>query len=197
MPKKARPATLPAASAAATPAAAADTGNEALYKQMTDNLAAIMETTHFNRILNVAALTIKGGGYQAPYDPAAYKAAMATAGMYKCGFNFFHTNLSWSPTPSIPLVEGRIDMLGAYYFKAPSPMPFDLVLRAPNDEFDPLTHRGALECVSPEEIKIAFIRAVARDIQSDDALKQWRKVALSTSVIFKKLESDDDVFSRR
>ena len=45
-------------------------------------------------------------------------------------------------------------MLGAYYFKAPSPMPFDLVLCAPNAEFDPLAHQGTLQCVSPGEIKI-------------------------------------------
>lgn len=125
---------------------------------------------------------------------------MATNGVYRCGFNLFMTNFSWTATPGVPVVQGRIDMIMDYHFKTPGPIPFDFVLRAPTVDYDPFRHKGAIQCVSPEEIKMAFMKAVARDVRAteladrDTVLKGWKRAALSVTATFKHLPTEDDVF---
>jgi hypothetical protein len=185
----ARPGVAPAA------AVVVATANETLYKQMTDDSAAIFGTEVFNGIVDKLPLAIgRSGGHQAPYSAEDYKLAMTSVGIYKCGFNVFMTNLAWSATPSIPLVEGRVKMLLDYHFAQPAHFPFELTIGVPAASFDPLQHKGGLQCISPEEIKMAFLRAIARDVEAPERLQEWRTVALTTSVRFKVLESEDDVF---
>jgi hypothetical protein len=185
----ARPGVAPAA------AVVVATGNETLYKQMADDSAAIFGTEVFNGIVDKLPLAIgRSGGHQAPYSAEDYKLAMTSVGIYKCGFNVFMTNLAWSATPSIPLVEGRVKMLLDYHFAQPAHFPFELTIGVPAASFDPLQHKGGLQCISPEEIKMAFLRAIARDVEAPERLQEWRTVALTTSVRFKVLESEDDVF---
>jgi hypothetical protein len=58
-----------------------------------------------------------------------------------------------------------------------------------------MKHVGGLQCVTPEEVKMAFLKAVVRDKDEDeDVLKEWRRIALTCTAVFKMLETDDDVF---
>ena len=71
-----------------------------------------------------------------------------------------------------------------YYFKKPGPVPFDLVIRVPSADFDPMKHVGGLQCVTPEEVKMAFLKAVVRDKDEDeDVLKEWRRIALTCTAV--------------
>ncbi len=54
-----------------------------------------------------------------------------------------------------------------------------------------MDHKGDLQCVSPDEIKMAYMRAMARDIGAsvgDDVVKGWCRTAL------KHLDTEDDLF---
>ena len=168
--------------------------NEGLNKRLADHLATVMDNKVFKHIEAQRPLAIGAGGCQTPFNATDFNTSMSHSGMYKCGFNFFMLNLSWSATPGVPLVQGRVDMLMNYYFKKASPIPFDLVVRVPSGDFEPMKHVGGLQCVTPEEVKMAFMMAVVRDIEDEAALKEWRRVALSATAVFKLLETDDDVF---
>ena len=49
--------------------------------------------------------------------------------------------------------------------------------------------------MTPEEVKMAFLKAVVRDKDEDeDVLKEWRRIALTCTAVFKMLETDDHVF---
>ena len=84
-----------------------------------------------------------------------------------------------------------------YYFKEPAPYPIDLTIAVPDVSYQPDKHLGAWQCVAPEEMKHAFVRAIARDIDRKAAppvLARWRDAALSCTGEFKVLTSDDDIF---
>ena len=140
------------------------------------------------------------GGFQAPFDGDNFKRSLTANGIYRCGFNLFMTNLSWTATPGVPIVQGRIDTLVQYSFLKPGPIPFDFVIRVPTADYDPLRHKGALQCVSPEEVKVAFMMALARDVLAEGladreaVLKGWKRAALSITATFKLLQTEDDVF---
>ena len=69
-----------------------------------------------------------------PIQGEDFKSSIQANGIYKCGFNFFMLNLTWSPTPGVPIQEARVDMIMNYYFKKPAALPSDLAMRAPNKE---------------------------------------------------------------
>ena len=147
----------------------------------------VQDMTVFNRIDRAHALDIGHGGYQRPYNAKEHEISMKEAGMHKCGFNMFMLNLSWSATPGVPIVEARVDTLMEYYFKQPSPIPFDLVIRVPSNDYDPMQHMGGLQCVTPEEVKTAYLKAVVRDKDDKDILQEWRRIALTCTAVFKLL----------
>ena len=84
--------------------------NEGLHKRLADDLATIMGAKVFKQIDCQEPLDIGKGGFQKPYDAADFKTAMKAHGVYKCGFNVFMLNLSWSAMPGVPLVAARVDM---------------------------------------------------------------------------------------
>ena len=72
-----------------------------------------------------------------------------------------------------------------------------MIIAVPDISYQPLQHVGAWQCVAPEEMKHAFVRAIARDILAGaeaPVLEKWRHAALSCTAEFKILTSDDDVF---
>ena len=119
---------------------------------------------------------------------------MKKAKKFKCAMNFFWVNHYDSPSVGVPLVESRIKLLEEYYFSKPSCLPFDLLIAVMEDDFKPHEHKGALKSYTPEEVKIAFVRAIARDIRSKvavDVVQQWQYHALTCTAAFHKIDSED------
>jgi len=180
--------------------------NVSLYEELSNNMATILADKTFKKIESEKPLEIEDGGIQAPFHIDHFNTSMKAVGCYKCGFNFFALNLTWSPNPGVPLLGARVDMLVSYYFKQPAPVPFDLVVRVPSLDYNPMEHLGGLQSITAEEIRMAFVKAIARDViahsaleknaqrASDQALKKWLPYVLSSTVTFKLLESDDDVW---
>eukprot|EP00972_Heterocapsa_arctica_P113884 16439618-Heterocapsa_arctica.AAC.1 len=63
------------------------------------------------------------------------------------------------------------------------------------DQLRDMVRKGALKRVSPEEPVNAFLAAIARDVkagESEQKLKEWKRLALSTTIEFRALDSADD-----
>jgi hypothetical protein len=90
-----------------------------------------------------------------------------------------------------------IDALVDFYFASPSPMPRPVVITINDLDADPLSQRGALRAISPEEIRCAMLFAIARDVARGapiDDLKAWRCHALSTTTQFVYHATHDDMY---
>ena len=47
----------------------------------------------------------------APYDHETFKQCMESCGVYKCGFNMFLFNWTWSACPSVPISQKSAEIL--------------------------------------------------------------------------------------
>ena len=92
----------------------------------------------------------------------------------------------YTATLGIPLRSQSIVALVDHYFETPAGLPTALVISVASTTYDPLHHRGSMQAVSPEELRAAFLLAVARDIKlhKDPEIKEWRRHALSTTATF-------------
>ena len=135
-----------------------------------------------------------------PLDPQpeaftleGYRAGLR--GGYKASVNFFDLDPLYTAAPNVPLNEALVETLVNFYFKVPAPFPLCVVVRVPTSAYDPSQTRGAWQNCSPDEMKHAFIRAIARDLGGGDALLgRWRHMAMSVTAEFKVLESLLDVY---
>ncbi len=190
------------AGATATPLAHEECNNAVAFKLVVDAKRMILEHPLFAGIQDMAPLPIQGGddmtcGQTAPFDPMAFESAMQATGTYTAGFNFFGLDLTYSSNPGIPLRNKGIEMLTEHYFAGPIWFPLILhgVLKSGED---PLVQArsGLIKCITPEELRIAFVLAIARDIDEDageDVLKRWRRSVLSVSVKFEVLDNIEAV----
>ena len=186
--------------------------NAALFDKLKMDLQAIEGHAIFKDIAQLSAAAVKtkkpgpegpkkeeGEGFQAGFDQKAYETALSGKNKkYKCAANFFHHDMLYSPTPGIPYSAARINLLVKYYFTAPAPFPLDLIVAVPDLTYAPMTHRGAWKTCNPEEMRMAFVFALAQAIRDKDTteetLQEWRHVALTCTSEFRLLESDEEVY---
>jgi hypothetical protein len=137
--------------------------------------------------------------------------ALTSQGKYKCGANLFWINQLWTAVPGIPINPSSIERLTAFYLESPGPVPMDLVIAVPQASFKPNEHMGALQCVSPDEVRIAYFSAVAKAVRECSAaeadgltsaaaadltrkLKLWRHHTLTCTFEFRVLSTSDEVY---
>ena len=136
-------------------------------------------------------------GFQAVFWEHQYDIAIKATSRYKCAINFMWLNMLYSPTPGVPIQESRVEGLMDFYFKSPAPYPIELIIAVPSKEYPAAEHKGALLNVSTEEIKMAHLRAIARDITSKApkcVLEKWRHSLLTVTAEFRVLGSEDDIY---
>ena len=135
-------------------------------------------------------------GYQAVFWEHSYKTAIQATGKYKSSINFMWINMLFTPTPGVPIQESRVDGLMEYYFKEPAPYPVELIIAVPDKEYAPTEHKGALVNVNVEEMKMAYLKAIARDIdrKKKSAVERWRHSLLTVTAEFRVLSSEDDIY---
>lgn len=186
--------------------------NLQLLQKLQGDIAKINEHPLFVNIHEADALDIdkkKYSSHQAAYNPDACAMALTSQGKYKCGANLFWLNQLWSATPGIPMNPSAIDRLSSYYLEAPGPVPMDLIIAVPHANFKPHENKGGLQCVSPDEIRIAYFGAIAKAVQDctdaggltpavqgglTEKVKQWRHHALCCTFEFRVLGSADDIY---
>jgi hypothetical protein len=106
---------------------------------------------------------------------------------YICGGNFFWQAMMQSPVPGVPLSWKRLQELVTSQYQKPGPYkPGMLVLHASRDQ-DPMTRKGSLLRLSPEELSHAFVVAIHRDIENnvdEETLLEWIKHVRTCCVQF-------------
>jgi hypothetical protein len=211
--KKAKAKGAAAAAAAPLPPDEISERNRELFQKLQDDLTVIKGHDLFRDIESSDAAAIDSrkkeySGHQAPFDETACAMALTSQGKYKCGANLFWINQLWSATPGVPINPAAVDRLTAYYLETPGPVPMDLVVAVTAPTVKPHEHRGALQCVSPDEVRIAYFGAIAQAVRAASAggltpaassalthkVKQWRHHALSCTFEFRVLGSEDDVY---
>ena len=133
-------------------------------------------------------------GTQHPFDLVSYKNALTAGNTYTAGINLFWIDLQWSSTPGVPLRISAIEQMSSTMFKQPTVIT-EVHIATSGPDFNPLTHKGALLRVSPEEITGAVVLAISRDItnnECDAVIRAWRKHVLSVSGRFQVLPSATD-----
>lgn len=80
-----------------------------------------------------------------------------------------------------------------HFFKEPAALPAPVVVGvAPGT--DVTSSFGKLKAVCPEEIRHAYILAIARDARQGLPMERWLKTVVSTVFEFVVLGNDDDFF---
>ena len=72
-----------------------------------------------------------------------------------------------------------------------------IVVSVTDPAFNALEHRGALQAISPEELRCAMLFAIARDVARgapEDDLREWRIHALSVTINFCHYATQDDMY---
>ena len=135
---------------------------------------------------------------KAPYDDKAFESAMKTAHNYKSAGNMMWDNFLYSACPGIPINAKAIDELLSTTVATPVRIPGTpgtLVIAVADDNYKPMTHIGALQSVSAEDLRSTYYLAVARDIEdkkcSKETTEQWHTYILSCPSEFEKLVSED------
>jgi hypothetical protein len=174
--------------------------NAQLAVRIRDALNTLAGADVFHDITDALPLNITSdadSGVQAPFAKSAYQTAMKTHNTYTCGCNLFWSRFDFSPNPGVPIRMTAIDTLMNFYFAKPGPMPRPVIISISDLGTDPLTHRGALHAISPEEIRCAMLFAMARDVTRGapiDDLKSWRCHALSVTTTFVFHATSDDMY---
>ena len=128
-----------------------------------------------------------------------FKVAIGSVGRMKCGANLFWQNFLGSVMPGVPENPKAVQEYVDHYFTEPARLPHDIIIAVDSDGFDPLTHKGSLVRVSPEEPVHAWALAVARDIDrrvDDEVRKLWKYHSLTCTFHFERLENEDDTYYR-
>ena len=83
------------------------------------------------------ALGFADGGVTLPFKETDFHNQMtiSTTKQYEAGSNVFWLNLSWSPDPGVPIIEGNIRKLQSRYFATPNKFPFTLVVGITDHQF--------------------------------------------------------------
>ena len=147
--------------------------------------------------LPLAVGNSEDSGAQAPFHKNSYQTAMKVHGSYTCGGDVFWTKFDFTPTPGVPIRISAIETLMSFYFETPSVMPRPVVVSVTDLDANPLSQRGALQAISPEELRCAMLFAIARDVANGagkEALNAWRRNALSVTMQFIHRPSRDAMY---
>ena len=117
----------------------------------------------------MSQLTDRGrSGIQAAFDKTTYSSTLKAEKNYKCGGNFFWISLETLSSPGVPINPESVAQLQQKYFSTAAGIyPVDVVIAVADLQFDPMEHRAALHCIAPDEVKIAFVMALAKRINED------------------------------
>lgn len=142
-------------------------------------------------------LACKNKVHQEPYDHDKYMDSMAARQRYEAGFNFMRLQSPYSPTPGVPVIMSRLESLMAHVWQTPETFEMPLVVAMASARDDPMQKKGALRCLTPEELRYSFLFAIERDILAeapDQTLEAWKAAILSVTVQFRVIEVEADIY---
>ena len=172
-----------------------DHANLTYITKVHEALTKIKDHPCFAMIEQSDALSVGEGGSQSPFDLKDFKTAISGPSLsYTAGINLFWCDFLWTATPGVPVRLSAIMNMSETLYKQPCALQ-DLVIAVESNEVNPLTQKGSLLRVSPEEMTSAFLFAIARDIQnseSNEVLLGWKRSILDTTGTFKLVPTSKD-----
>ena len=113
---------------------------------------------------------------------------------------FFWCNPRFRAQPGIPINEYGVDVLKkTHWSEPPDTWKEELTIRiCILDEEDPVQSTGQLKSVSADEVRDAFVFALADAVDRGrkEELTRWRKLILTTPAIFEPIGRESDIFLR-
>jgi hypothetical protein len=176
-----------------------DDVNAAYYGRLLKAYQTIMQHPIFENIQLADPLPIEKSercGHEAVFMPELYRIAIGETRLYKSSGNIFWLDAMGSSQAGVPIRLAGVRELQSHYFFKPLPFPAPVVVAVTAGE-DPMTVKGQLRRMSPDEMVHALWFQIAADIDSgveDDRLKGWVTTCLTVSFEFKLLERDTDLF---
>ena len=91
----------------------------------------------------------------------------------------------------VPLKKSKIEAMASHRFATPTYCG-DIYI-AMTKGADPLNAKGQLRRLSPAEPSHAMLIAIRRDVDNGDeaTLERWKRIVLSTTMIFQDFENND------
>ena len=120
------------------------------------------------------------------------KTALQANKRYECGDNFFKLDMTFSAALGVPMIAKNVDHLLEHYFLQPCALPLPCVVRVKTDGSG--FQRGHMACVSPVEIRMAVLRAVAGALDDPEKVRTWKRHLLSCHFVYVTLDSDEDTW---
>ncbi|CAK0846546.1 unnamed protein product [Prorocentrum cordatum] len=177
-----------------------------LLQTVQDSLSVIKAHPTFLDIDKLNPLKIEEGGSQTPFKQADCEMVLKVEGdgvtSYRCGGNFFWQNTCWFPNPKTPVNHGQVKekQKSLVPDEPPCRLDFATVIALDSRDVPAMSHRGALQRLSPREPALALLfsihEAIAKKVD-DNTLLKWRKLVLSAPFEFEVVkEGNDDRFWR-
>ena len=91
----------------------------------------------------------------------------------------------------------RLETLMTTVWKTPETFELPLVVAVASAQDDPMQKKGALRCLTPEELRYSFLLAIERDILAgvpEQTLDEWRVALLSVTVQFRVIAVEADIY---
>ena len=173
--------------------------NAEVIAGMIEDLEVIKTHPKFMPILSADPLAITDDvdttGSQDPFIATSLTNAIAGTGVYRCGDNFFRIDHTKSASRGVPLNSANIKKIEKFYFSSPCHSPLKFLIASKKGD-KPSRNFGSLLSVTPIELRIAMVRAIARACSTNDivAIKDWLKIVLSSPFEYQILESEDDIW---
>ena len=121
-----------------------------------------------------------------------YATVMAKGRFVAVG-NVFWINMLYTPLPHVPIRTAMVEEVQNFTFKEPAHIKDVAVSILPDDPTS-AARSAAFEPFTPEEVRHAFIFAIARDINAGrtEEVDSWRTKALTTTIIFVRHRNADE-----
>ncbi len=135
---------------------------------------------------------------EVPFRRDEFLAAMKGHKAHICGMNMLDHSFMFSAMPGIPVNRLAVKKVMSSVFGAPCRFPSTLIIALDSETQNPMLHRGALMSITAEELRHAYLLAVARDLCNPDFPAKdklaWKAHLLSCPFEFRVLPTPDDRF---
>ena len=138
-------------------------------------------------------------GYQAIFHEASALIALKKTKTYMAAVSLAWASPVYTSTPNVPLVWASVETVQKHYFSVPAglvKLPLEIAFTASQIDLKDFGSKGSWRRVSPDEVVIAWYKAVADDIRAggnDDRLSEWLAHLLTTPATFHMVDTEEDI----
>ena len=133
--------------------------------------------------------------HEAAFDDTSFKLALETGAECTASCNFGWLDWRYTTSPGVPMLKKTVKEYSRILYEVTDWAPIKLYVAIDSAKASPMTAKGALQAVSPQEqivaVYWALAEAVVKGMTADD-VEKWKKHLLTAVFTFKVLASDED-----